>query len=94
MSKNRQYRRAQRAFEQGRISRRAFLQSAVALGVSASAPLALGAHHAAAQAAENYVLLTIGDGLVAQIPSMLLSTAAAIVVTRMSGTADMGDEGA
>ncbi|GAB5413215.1 MAG: flagellar biosynthesis protein FlhA [Congregibacter sp.] len=46
----------------------------------------------AAQAAENYVLLTIGDGLVAQIPSMLLSTAAAIVVTRMSGASDMGAE--
>lgn len=46
----------------------------------------------AAQAAENYILLTIGDGLVAQIPSMLLSTAAAIVVTRMSGTSDMGSE--
>lgn len=46
----------------------------------------------AAQAAENYVLLTIGDGLVAQIPSMLLSTAAAIIVTRVSGAADMGAE--
>ncbi|MEM6605927.1 MAG: FHIPEP family type III secretion protein, partial [Pseudomonadota bacterium] len=46
----------------------------------------------AGQAAENYILLTIGDGLVAQLPSMLLSTAAAIVVTRMSGTADMGAE--
>jgi flagellar biosynthesis protein FlhA len=46
----------------------------------------------AAQAAENYVLLTIGDGLVAQIPSMLLSTAAAIIVTRMSGASDMGAE--
>jgi len=44
----------------------------------------------AGQAAQNYVLLTIGDGLVAQIPSMLLSTAAAIIVTRMSGTQDMG----
>ena len=44
----------------------------------------------AAQAAQNYTLLTIGDGLVAQIPSMLLSTAAAIVVTRMSGAQDMG----
>ena len=44
----------------------------------------------AAQAAENYILLTIGDGLVAQIPSMLLSTAAAIIVTRMSGAQDMG----
>ena len=37
----------------------------------------------ASQAAENYVLLTIGDGLVAQIPSMLLSTATAIIVTRV-----------
>ncbi|MEM6484874.1 MAG: flagellar biosynthesis protein FlhA [Pseudomonadota bacterium] len=46
----------------------------------------------AGQAAENYILLTIGDGLVAQLPSMLLSTAAAIVVTRMSGSADMGAE--
>ncbi|MEM0954991.1 MAG: flagellar biosynthesis protein FlhA [Pseudomonadota bacterium] len=45
-----------------------------------------------AQAAQNYILLTIGDGLVAQIPSMLLSTAAAIVVTRMSGASDMGSE--
>ncbi len=45
----------------------------------------------AAQAAQNYTLLTIGDGLVAQIPSMLLSTAAAIIVTRMSGAQDMGE---
>ena len=35
----------------------------------------------ASTAAQNYVLLTIGDGLVAQIPSMLLSTATAIIVT-------------
>lgn len=33
---------------------------------------------------EVYVLLTIGDGLVGQIPSLLLSTAAAIIVTRVS----------
>ena len=33
--------------------------------------------------------LTIGDGLVAQIPSLLLSTAAAIMVTRISGSMDM-----
>jgi flagellar biosynthesis protein FlhA len=44
-----------------------------------------------AEAAQNYTLLTIGDGLVAQIPSMLLSTAAAIIVTRMSGAQDMGE---
>lgn len=46
----------------------------------------------AAEAGHNYVLLTIGDGLVAQIPSLLLSTAAAIIVTRVSGTQDMGSE--
>jgi len=46
----------------------------------------------AAEAGHNYVLLTIGDGLVAQIPSLLLSTAAAIIVTRVSGTQDMGNE--
>ena len=44
---------------------------------------------ALSQAARNYTLLTIGDGLVAQIPSLLLSTAVAIIVTRMSRTQDM-----
>jgi flagellar biosynthesis protein FlhA len=46
----------------------------------------------AATAAQNYILLTIGDGLVAQIPSMLLSVAAAIIVTRISGEQDMSAE--
>lgn len=46
----------------------------------------------AGQAAQNYILLTIGDGLVAQIPSMLLSTATAIIVTRVSGEQDMSAE--
>lgn len=41
-------------------------------------------------AGHNYVLLTIGDGLVAQIPSLLLSTGAAIMVTRFSKSHDMG----
>ena len=41
-------------------------------------------------AATNYVLLTIGDGLVAQIPSLLLSSATAIIVTRVSAAQDMG----
>lgn len=44
----------------------------------------------ASQAATNYVLLTIGDGLVAQIPSLLLSTAAALIVTRVTDSQDMG----
>lgn len=40
-------------------------------------------------ALEKYVLLTIGDGLVAQIPSLLLSVAAAIMVTRVNSSEDM-----
>ncbi len=36
------------------------------------------------QAVETYTLLTIGDGLVAQIPSILLSTATAIIITRIN----------
>ena len=43
-------------------------------------------------AAKVYTLLTIGDGLVAQLPALLLSTAVAIIVTRMSGAQDMGTE--
>ena len=43
-------------------------------------------------AARTYTLLTIGDGLVAQIPALLLSTAVAIIVTRMSASQDMGGE--
>ena len=40
-------------------------------------------------AVHNYTLLTIGDGLVAQIPSLLLSTAVAIIVTRVTRSQDM-----
>lgn len=43
-------------------------------------------------ALRNYTLLTIGDGLVAQIPSLVLSTAAAIMVTRVSSEQDMGGQ--
>lgn len=46
----------------------------------------------ASQSFQQYVLLTIGDGLVAQIPSLLLATAAAIIVTRVSDGGDMSDE--
>ena len=45
-----------------------------------------------ADAMEKYSLLTIGDGLVAQIPSLLLSTAAAIMVTRVSTTDDLSSQ--
>ena len=40
-------------------------------------------------AAETYVLLSVGDGLVAQIPSLLLAISTAIIVTRVSSTHDM-----
>lgn len=43
-------------------------------------------------ALQNYVLLTIGDGLVAQIPSLLLSTSAAIIVTQVASTQDVGGQ--
>lgn len=43
------------------------------------------------QAAESYILLSIGDGLVAQIPSLLLSIATAIIVTRVSSSENMSD---
>ncbi len=44
------------------------------------------------EAVRNYTLLTIGDGLVAQLPSLVLSTAAAIMVTRVSSEQDMGGQ--
>lgn len=43
-------------------------------------------------AAKYYTMLTIGDGLVAQIPALIVSTAAGIVVTRNSGDNDMGQD--
>ena len=44
------------------------------------------------RATSVYVLLTVGDGLVAQIPSLLLSTATALIVTRASTAQDMGEQ--
>jgi len=43
-------------------------------------------------ALHNYTLLTIGDGLVAQIPSLVLSSATAIIVTRVSSKQKMSDQ--
>jgi flagellar biosynthesis protein FlhA len=47
---------------------------------------------AVGDAGRTYTLLTIGDGLVTQIPALLLSTAVALIVTRMSRAQDMGGE--
>ncbi len=45
-----------------------------------------------AQALNNYTLLTVGDGLVAQIPALIISTAAGIVVSRVSAERDIGEQ--
>ncbi len=45
-----------------------------------------------AQAAENYTLLTIGDGLVTQVPALIISTAAGIIVSRAGNESSLGKE--
>jgi len=44
------------------------------------------------EAAKTYTILTVGEGLVAQIPALLISTAAGIVVTRTGSSNDMGKD--
>ncbi len=43
-------------------------------------------------AAQNYVILSVGDGLVAQIPSLLLAMATAVIVTRISSNYDLSEQ--
>lgn len=44
------------------------------------------------EAASIYTLLTIGDGLVAQIPALIISTAAGIIITRATSESDLGTD--
>ena len=44
------------------------------------------------EAATNYTLLAIGDGLVAQIPSLIISVAAGVVVSRVASEQDIGGQ--
>ncbi|KAF1005545.1 MAG: Flagellar biosynthesis protein FlhA [Luteibacter sp.] len=46
----------------------------------------------ASEAARTYTLLTIGDGLVAQVPGLMLSIATAVIVTRVSKSQEMGKQ--
>ncbi len=46
----------------------------------------------ASQAADSYILLAVGDALVAQIPALLISVAAAMVVSRVGKEADVGSQ--
>jgi len=43
-------------------------------------------------AAKNYTLLTVGDGLVTQVPALIVSTAAGMLVTRNTASSDLGGE--
>jgi flagellar biosynthesis protein FlhA len=43
-------------------------------------------------AAQNYTLLTIGDGLVTQVPALIVSTAAGVIVTRAGAASSLGEE--
>ncbi|MGI6657748.1 MAG: flagellar biosynthesis protein FlhA [Desulfobulbus sp.] len=45
-----------------------------------------------AEAAANYTILTVGDGLISQIPALIISTAAGMLVSRSSGRNDLGTE--
>ncbi|MEW6275040.1 MAG: flagellar biosynthesis protein FlhA [Bacillota bacterium] len=45
-----------------------------------------------AEAVQTYTILTIGDGLVTQVPAVLISTAAGILVTRATSDANFGTE--
>lgn len=45
-----------------------------------------------AEAAANYTILTVGDGLVGQIPALIISTSAGLLVTRSSGDTDFGSD--
>lgn len=45
-----------------------------------------------AEAAANYTILTVGDGLVGQIPALIISTAAGLLVTRSTGEKDFGSD--
>ncbi|KPF63987.1 flagellar biosynthesis protein FlhA [Porphyrobacter sp. AAP60] len=65
------------------------------LGVNIIAGFAIGmASHglSAAEAGEAYVTLAVGDALVAQVPSLLLSIAAAAIVTRVSDQRDLAGQ--
>ena len=62
----------------------------ILINVIGGLAVGIGQHNLSLEVAtQNYILLSIGDGLVAQIPSLLLSTATAIIVTRVSASHNM-----
>jgi flagellar biosynthesis protein FlhA len=51
----------------------------------------IGKNMTAMQAAQTYTILSVGDGLVSQVPALLISTASGILVTRSGSTDNLGD---
>jgi flagellar biosynthesis protein FlhA len=51
----------------------------------------IGKNMTAAQAAQTYTILSVGDGLVSQVPALLISTASGILVTRSGSSDNFGD---
>ena len=51
----------------------------------------IGKNMTAAQAAQTYTILSVGDGLVSQVPALLISTASGILVTRSGSSDNLGD---
>jgi len=51
----------------------------------------LSKNMSAAQAAQTYTVLSVGDGLVSQVPALLISTASGILVTRSGSSDNLGD---
>jgi flagellar biosynthesis protein FlhA len=67
----------------------------IIMAVNVIGGLAIGVlqgNMAIGRAAETYTLLTIGDGLVSQIPALIISTSAGIIVSRAASDASMGEE--
>ena len=51
-----------------------------------------GVNRPMAEAAQTYTILTVGDGLVSQIPALIISTSAGLLVTRSTGKKDFGTD--
>ncbi|MEO0032278.1 MAG: hypothetical protein RIS94_2036 [Pseudomonadota bacterium] len=65
----------------------------LAVNIMAGFVLGMVSHGlSAGEAAQKYVTLAVGDALVAQVPSLLLSIAAAVIVTRVSDTRDLAGQ--
>jgi flagellar biosynthesis protein FlhA len=65
----------------------------VAINLIGGFAIGIGVHHLSfSQAIQTYSLLSVGDGLVAQIPALLISIATGLIVTRVGDDSSLGQE--